>query len=105
MKIDYGKGSYRRLEGGKVTSYDGLLILDSVKICIDGEPDSFIPLDKIEQVDKSKDTLQMKIVPSYPLAYQVLLQGQGIVKLLDDLLVLKSFKKLRWKNRWRASWS
>jgi hypothetical protein len=102
MKIKYGKGTYRRLEGGKETTYTGEVVLNDVKIYIDGEPDSFIPLDRIEEIEKTRKSLEMKIVPSYPFAYEVQLQGEGMERLLDDLLVLRSFQKLRWKNKWKA---
>ena len=104
MKIRYGKGVYRRLEVGKETTYTGEVVLDDVKIYIDGEPDSFIPLDRIEEIEKTKKSLEMKIVPSYPFSYEVWLQGDGMERLLDDLLVLKHFEKLWWKNKWKATW-
>jgi len=104
MKMRYGKGIYKRLEGGKETTYTGELTLNDVKIYMDGEPDSFIALDRIEQINKTKKSLKMKIVPSHPFAYDVWLQGEGTERLLDDLLVLKpSFKKVRWKEKWRSS--
>lgn len=104
MKMRYGKGIYKRLEGGKETSYTGELTLNDVKIYMDGEPDSFIALDRIEQINKTKKSLKMKIVPSHPFAYDVWLQGEGTERLLDDLLVLKpSFKKVWWKEKWRSS--
>ena len=102
MKIRYGKGVYRRLEGGKETTYTGEVALDHVQMYIDGVPDSFIPLDRIEEIEKTKKSLGMKIIPSYPFAYEVRLQGEGMERLLDDLLVLKPFEKLWWKNKWKA---
>ena len=102
MKIRYGKGVYRRLEGGKETTYTGEVALDNVKIYIDGEPDSFIALDRIEEIEKTKKSLGMKIVPSYPFTYGVWLQGAGMERLLDDLLLLKPFEKLWWKKKWKA---
>ncbi|TET48585.1 hypothetical protein E3J59_00420 [Candidatus Aerophobetes bacterium] len=102
MKIRYGKGVYRRLEGGKETTYTGEVVLNDVKIYIDGEPDSFIALDRIEEIEKAKKSLGMKIVPSYPFTYEVRLQGEGMERLLDDLLILKPFGKLWWKNKWKA---
>jgi len=102
MKIRYGKGVYRRLEGGKETTYTGEVALDHVQMYIDGVPDSFIPLDRIEEIEKTKKSLGMKIVPSYPFTYGVWLQGEGMERLLDDLLVLKPFEKLWWKKKWKA---
>ncbi len=102
MKIRYGKGVYRRLEGGKETTYTGEVVLNDVKIYIDGEPDSFIALDRIEEIGKAKKNLVIKIVPSYAFTYEVRLQGEGMERLLDDLLLLKPFGKLWWKNKWKA---
>jgi len=102
MRIRYGKGIYRRLEGGKETAYNGEVVLNDVKIYIDGEPDSFIALDRIEEIEKTKKSLGMKIVPSYSFAYEVRLQGEGMERLLYDLLLLRSFQKLWWKNKWKA---
>lgn len=101
MKISYGKGLYKRLEGGKETTYTGEVILNDVKIYIDGKADSFISLDRIEEIKKRKGGLEMKIVPSVSFTYTALIQGQGTERLLDDLLLLKGFKKV-WIGRWKA---
>ncbi|MCD6318685.1 hypothetical protein J7M02_06420 [Candidatus Aerophobetes bacterium] len=101
MKINYGKGLYRRLEGGKETIYTGEVVLNNVKVYIDGEVDSFISLDRIEEIKKAKKGVEMKIVPSSSFAYRVLIQGEGIKRLLSDLLILKRFKRV-WINKWRA---
>ena len=101
MKINYGKGLYRRLEGGKETIYTGEVVLNNVKVYIDGEVDSFISLDRIEEIKKAKGGVEMKIVPSSSFAYRVLIQGEGIKRLLSDLLILKRFKRV-WINKWRA---
>jgi len=101
MKISYGKGLYRRLEGRKETTYTGEVILNDVKIYIDGKTDSFISLDRVEEIKKIKRGMEMKIVSSGSFAYTVLMQGQGIGRLLDDLLLLKGFKKV-WIGKWKA---
>ncbi|MEA1963680.1 MAG: hypothetical protein U9O41_00895 [Candidatus Aerophobetes bacterium] len=101
MKISYGKGLYKRSEGGKETTYTGEVILNDVKIYIDGKADSFISLNRIEEIKKRKGKLEMKIVPSVSFTYTALIQGQGTERLLDDLLLLKGFKKV-WIGRWKA---
>jgi len=101
MKISYGKGLYRRLEGGKETIYTGKVILDNVKIYMDGKTDSFISLDRIEEIRKRKKGIEMKIVPSGSFAYTVFMEGEGIGRLLDDLLLLRGFKKI-WIGKWKA---
>ncbi len=101
MKISYGKGVYLRLEGGRETRYTGEVTLDEVKIYIDGEADSFISLDRIEEIKKTKGGIEMEIAPSSSFSYKVLLQGEGIKRLLSDLLILKRFKRV-WINKWKA---
>jgi len=101
MKINYGKGLYTRLEGGRETKYTGEIVLNNVKIYINGEVDSFISLDRIEEIKKIKKGVEIKIVPSSSFAYRVLMQGEGTKKLLSDLLILKRFKRV-WINKWRA---
>jgi len=101
MKISYGKGLYRRLEGGRETIYTGEVILNHVKIYIDGKTDSFISLDRIEDIKKTKKGIEIKVVPSGSFIYTVLMEGQGIKRLLDDLLLLKGFKKV-WIGKWKA---
>mgnify|MGYP001063863315 CR=1 FL=1 len=101
MKISYGKGLYRRLEGGKETAYTGEVILNNVKIYIDGKVDSFVSLDRVEEVKKTKKGMEMKVVPSGSFAYTVLMEGQGIKRLLGDLLLFKGFKKV-WIGKWKA---
>lgn len=101
MKIRYGKGVYRRLEGGKKTRYAGEVMLDDVKIYIDGRTDSFISLERIEEIRKMRRGMEIKIVPSCSFAYRVLMEGEGIERLLDDLLMLKRFRRV-WINKWRA---
>ncbi|MCD6471508.1 hypothetical protein J7K55_00025 [Candidatus Aerophobetes bacterium] len=101
MKISYGEGLYRRLEGGRETTYMGKVMLDDVKIYIDEKADSFISLDRIEEIRKRKKGIEIKIVPSCSFAYTVLMQGQGIGRLLDDLIILKGFKKI-WISKWKA---
>jgi len=101
MKINYGRGLYKRLEGGKETTYTGKVMLDDVKIYIDGKADSFISLDRIEEIKKTKRSIEIKIVPSGSFTYKVLLQGEGTERLLDDFLTLKGFKKV-WINKWKA---
>lgn len=101
MKISYGKGLYKRLEGGKETTYAGRIMLDDVKIYIDRKTDSFISLDRIEEIRKTKRGIELRIVPSGSFAYKVLMQGEGIEKLLADLLIYKKFRKV-WINKWKA---
>ncbi|NQS88580.1 hypothetical protein HQ584_02155 [Patescibacteria group bacterium] len=101
MKINYGKGLYVRLEGEEKTVYAGEVVLNKVKIYIDGKTDSFISLDRIEQIKKTKKYIEMEIVSSSSFAYRVLIQGEGIKGLLEDLLILKRFKRV-WINKWRA---
>ena len=101
MKISYGKGLYLRLEGGRQTRYTGEITLDEVKIYINGEADSFISLDRIEKIKKTKKGIEMEIAPSSSFSYKVLLQGEGIKRLLSDLLILKRFKRV-WINKWKA---
>ena len=101
MKISYGKGLYLRLEGGRETRYTGEVTLDEVKIYIDGEVDSFISLDRIEQIKKIRKGMEMEIAPSSSFSYRVLLQGEGMKRLLGDLLILKGFKRV-WINKWKA---
>jgi len=100
MKISYGRGLYKRLEGGKETTYAGEVVLDDVKIYIDGKTDSFISLDRIEEIRKTGRGIEIKIIPSCAFAYKVLIQGEEIERLLDDLLTLKEFKKV-WINKWK----
>jgi len=103
MKIRYGRGVYTRLEGCKKTAYTGELVLDKVKIYIDGKIDSFISLDRIREIKKTKGGIEMEIIPSsYSFAYRVLMQGKEVERLLDDILTLKEFEKVWWKNKWRA---
>ena len=103
MKIRYGRGVYTRLEGGKKTTYTGELVLDKVKVYIEGKIDSSISLDRIREIKKTKGGIEMEIIPSsYSFAYRVLMQGKEVERLLDDLLTLKEFKKVSWKKRWRA---
>lgn len=103
MKIKYGRGVYTRLEGGKKTTYTGELVLDKVKICIEGKVDSSISLDRIREIKRTKKSIEMEIIPSsYSFAYKVLLQGREVRRLLDDLLTLKEFKKALWRNKWEA---
>lgn len=94
---------YTRLEGGKRTIYSGELVLDEVKIYIEGEVDSSISLDRIREIKKTKKGIEMEIIPSsYSFAYKVLIQGKGVERLLDDLLTFKEFEKVWWRNEWRA---
>ena len=103
MKIKYGRGVYTRLEGGKKTTYTGELVLDEVKIYIEGKVDSSISLDRIEEIKKTKKGIEMEIIPSsYSFAYKVLVQGKEVRRLLDDLLTFKEFEKVWWRNKWRA---
>jgi len=103
MKIKYGRGVYTRLEGGKKTTYTGELVLDKVKIYIEGKVDSFISLDRIREIKRTKKSIEIEIIPSsYSFAYKVLVQGKEIERLLSDLLTLKEFEKVLWRNKWKA---
>ncbi|MCD6232256.1 hypothetical protein J7K28_06520 [Candidatus Aerophobetes bacterium] len=101
MKISYGKGTYIRFEGREGTTYRGEIVLDDVKIYIDGKPDSSISLDLIREMKKTKEGIEMEIIPSYSFAYKVLISGEGVKRLLSDLLIFKRFKKV-WINKWKA---
>jgi len=101
MKISYGKGIYTRFEGREGTTYKGEIVLDDVKIYIDGKPDSSISLDLIREIKKTKEGIEMEIVPTYPLAYKIFISGEGVKRLLSDLLIFKRFKKV-WRNKWKA---
>ena len=89
MKIGYDKGLYLRLEGGRETRYTGGVTLDEVKIYINGEADSFISLDRIEKMKKTRKGIEMEIVSSSSFAYKVLIEGEGIKRLFGDLLLRK----------------
>jgi len=101
MKISYGRGLYKRQEAGKETVYAGEMVLDDVKICIDGKPDSFILLDRIEEIRKKRGRIEIYVISSGAFAYKVLMQGKGIERLLDDLLAVRNFRRV-WINKWKA---
>ena len=101
MKISYGKGLYIRLEGGRKTMYAGEVVLNNVKVYIDGKVDSFTSLDRIEKMKKTRKGIEMENVSSSSFAYKVLLQGEGIKRLLGDPLLRKMFKRV-WINKWMA---
>lgn len=101
MKISYGRGLYKRIEGGKETQYAGEVILDDVKIYINKKADSSISLDRIEEIKKTRKGIEIKVVPSSSFGYKVLMEGKDLKRLLNDLLVLKDFKRV-WINKWKA---
>jgi len=108
ISVSYGEGEY--IEGREI--FKGKIILNPKKLYLKGPdgdiPSTFIPLDKIERVKKSRTGLEIYVRPTVVMNYTVRLKGntRNLSELTHDLVKTCDLKKRFLRKEWvgQASW-
>ncbi len=105
MEFSYGQGTY--IEEGK--KIEGQIILSEHKLYLkaaDGDlAQSYIPLEKIERLRKTRQGIEVFVRPSVSSRYVALLKGENkyLSELVRDLVQRRGLKKQFLKNEWIES--
>lgn len=105
MEFSYGQGTY--IEGEK--NIDGTIALGEHKLYLKGAQgdlaQTYIPLEKIEKLRKTKLGVEVYVRPSLYFRYMVLLKGEKkyLSELVRDLVKRRGLKKQFLKNEWIES--
>jgi len=102
MEFSYGHGAYfegdKRLEGQIILSEHKLYLKSS-----DGDlAQTYIPLEKIERVRKTRQGVEVHARPSIYSRYMAVLTGERkhLSELVKDLVQRRGLKKQFLKNEW-----
>ena len=105
MEFSYGQGIF--IEGEK--RLEGQIILGEHKLYLkDTSGDlaqSYVPLEKIERIRKTKLGVEVHVRPSTYFRYMALLKGdkRQLSELSKDIVKRRGLKKLCLKNEWIES--
>jgi len=102
LKFSYGKGKYA--EGEK--RFEGQIILGEHKLYLknaDGDiAQTYIPLEKIEGIRKTRTGLMVNTRPSLYFRFTALISGEKrhISNLARDIIKRRNLKRKFFKNEW-----
>lgn len=102
MFFSYGEGQY--IEGDKNILRQ--IILGEHKLYLKGPQgdltQTYIPLEKIVKLKKIPKGLEIHVRPSITIKYIAFLYGDKskISDLIKDLVSMRGFKKVFWRNEW-----
>ena len=105
IDFSYGKGVY--LEGEK--RLEGTIILGEHKLYLKDEngdlAQTYIPLEKIERIEKIGGGMKVFVRPSLYFRYTALFQGEKkyVKDLVKDIVSRRGLKKKFLKNEWTES--
>ena len=105
MEFSYGQGIF--IEGEK--RLEGQIILGEHKLYLkDARGDlaqSYVPLEKIERIRKTKLGVEVHVRPSTYFRYKALFQGEKkyLADLVRDIVQRRGLKKQFLKNEWVES--
>ena len=105
MEFSYGQGNY--IEGEK--RLQGQIILGEHKLYlrnVDGDlAQSYVPLEKIERIRKTKSGVEIHVRPSTYFRYMALLNGEKklLSNLILDIVKRRGLKKQFLRNEWVES--
>ncbi|MCA9409353.1 MAG: hypothetical protein H6755_04965 [Candidatus Omnitrophica bacterium] len=102
MEITYGQGTYQE----KNKKFTGQIILSDHKVFIktpqEDLPQTFIPLEKIERLKQSSNSVDIQVRLTIMIMYTATITGQkkNISDLVKDIVKRRGLKKKFFKNEW-----